>query len=74
MCLSTCIHCIEINLDLKVALCHRYCSSNICTLVHHFLATSYGIRKVRVLSLPEMVKEKSTFRVKALRRKFVVSY
>ena len=32
-------------------------------------------RKVKVLSLPEMIKEKSTFRVKALRRReLVVDY
>ena len=30
-------------------------------------------RKVKVLSLPETIKEKSTFRAKALRRKLVVS-
>ena len=30
-------------------------------------------RKVRVLSLPETIKEKSTFRAKALRRPFVVT-
>ena len=30
-------------------------------------------RKVRVLSLPETIKEKSTFRAKALRRELVVT-
>ena len=30
-------------------------------------------RKVKVLSLPETIKEKSTFRVKALRRELVVA-
>ena len=31
-----------------------------------------GTRKVKVLSLPETIKEKSTFRAKALSREFVV--
>ena len=30
-------------------------------------------RKVKVLSLPETIKEKSTFRAKALRRELVVT-
>ena len=30
------------------------------------------MRKVRVLSLPETIKEKSTFRAKALRRELIV--
>ena len=33
-----------------------------------------GKRKVEVLSLPETIKEKSTFRAKALRRELVVSH
>ena len=32
----------------------------------------YYKRKVKVLSLPETIKEKSTFRAKALRRELVV--
>ena len=33
-----------------------------------------GTRKVKFLSLPETIKEKSTFRAKALRRELVVSH
>ena len=40
----------------------------------HYLdhITETDTRKVKVLSLPETIKEKSTFRAKALRRELVV--
>ena len=36
-----------------------------------FMSTLFDIRKVKVLSLPKTIKEKSTFRAKALRRELV---
>ena len=38
----------------------------------HGESSSYDTQKVKVLSLPETIKEKSTFRAKALRRELVV--
>ena len=37
------------------------------------LYCSFNMRKVKVLSLPERIKEKSTFRAKALRRELIVT-
>ena len=45
----------------------------ICELTNSDLLYVNAMRKVKVLSLPETIKEKSTFRAKALRRELVVS-
>ena len=62
------IYIVDKYVSLPIVLLHRLSRTNVASVGSIFNDT----RKVKVLSLPETIKEKSTFRAKALRRELVL--